>query len=379
MVPELMQEWYKFLPNEASGKPVISFSTSVMFSSLRKSVEVNQAPTKFGNLEFTQDIITTGKKTISPGATIDTLSTIITPVNRYNYNDYIFQKALGTDNNISISGGTDKTKYYASASYYKNEGIIKNTDFQRYSFRVNLDQTFSNAFSFNMGLNFVNSKANEKPDGNSFFSPMNSINIIGNFHDIFARDAVGNLKTISSLGRVNPISVIEDIKQQQETNRVLANVGVKFKPIKGLSIDYTIGIDQYTQRGQTLIPPYAYEVAQSSFGGSTKDNPTEPTLNGYASTATNNFFQINNDVNITYQLDITKDINSTTQVGYTVQYEKNLYSSIQGRGIPLFLQTVNTASTPLLSSDSRNEISVSGAFVQQNFKFKNQFFLTGAL
>ena len=148
-----------------------------------------------------------------------------TSVTRYNYNDYIFQSALGTDNNVSVSGGTDKTKYYASGSYFKNEGIIKNTDYRRYSFRVNLDQAIGSKVNFNIGLNYVNSFSNEKPDGNSFFSPMNSINIIGNFHDLFTRDALGNIKAIGERGRVNPVSVIEDIKQKQETNRIIAGAG----------------------------------------------------------------------------------------------------------------------------------------------------------
>lgn len=363
-----------FTKRGKSGKPVINVSTSIIFSSLRHSVEVNQSPTKFGpGVDvFTQDVIQKNPKTGFP----DTLSLIKTPVNRYNYNDYIFQKALGTDNNISISGGTDKTKYFASASYFKNEGIIKNTDFQRYSFRINLDQTITNKLNFNMGLNFANSTSNEKPDGNSFFSPLNSINIIGNFHDIQTRDAFGNIKAVGERGRVNPVSVIEDIKQREETNRILANIGFKFKPIKGLSIDYTMGIDQYAQHGETFIPPFAYNVSTGFFGGGPS---LDATLNGYASTATNNFFQINNEINATYQFNIIKDISSTTQVGYNVQYEKNTYSLLQGRGLAPFVQVVGATSTPLPFSDERSEISVSGTFIQQNFNLKNQFFLTGAL
>ena len=72
-----------------------------------------------------------------------------------------------------------------------------------------------------------------------FISPMNSVTIIGNFHDLFTRDANGNLKAVGERGRVNPVSVIEDFKQRQETNRVIANLGVKLKPLKAsLSITH---------------------------------------------------------------------------------------------------------------------------------------------
>ncbi len=357
-----------FTKRGASGAPVVSFSSSVMFSKLRKSVEVNQSPVKFGGPTDgagaqTQDILTPAL-------------TNTTAVTRYNYNDYIFQSAIGTDNNVSISGGNDKTKYYASGSYFKNEGIIKNTDYRRYSFRVNLDQAIGNKVNFNIGLNYVNSFSNEKPDGNSFFSPMNSINIIGNFHDLFTRDALGNIKAIGERGRVNPVSVIEDIKQKQETNRIIAGMGLKFRPFKGLSFDYKLGIDQYAQRGETFIPPFAYNVSDGFYGGGAA---LDPTRNGYASAATDNFFQINNELNGTYQFNINKDIASTTQVGYSVQYEKNAYLLSQGRGLAPFVQSVGGASTIIQGIDDRGELSVSGYYAQQNLKYKNLLFLTAAI
>ena len=357
-----------FTKRGSSGAPVVSFTTNFTVSQLRKSVEVNQAPTKFGNAPDgptaqTQDILTPAW-------------TNTTPVNRYNYNDYIFRTALGTDNTVSVSGGKDKTKYYTSASYFFNQGIVKNTDFRRFSFRSNIDQTITDKLSFSLGLNYINSAANEKPDGNSFFSPINSINIIGNFHDIEKRDALGNIQAIGERQRVNPVSVIEDIKQRQETNRMLASAAVKWKPIKNLSIDYTMGIDNYTQAGQTYIPPFAYAVNTAFYGGGLTLDPAQ---NGYASTAANNYFQINNEINATYQWRINDNLNSTTQAGYSVQYEKSSYSLLQGRGLAPFVETVNGASTALPGVDSRGELSVSGAYLQQNFKFKNHLFVTGAV
>lgn len=357
-----------FTKKGKSGAPAISFSTNYTSSKLRRKLDVNQSPTKFGG------------PTDGPGAqTQDILSpalTTTTAVTRYNYQDYIFRNANGTDNNLSISGGTDKTKYYLSGSYLFNQGIVPNTDFQRFSFRSNIDQVLNKWASFNLGLNYVNSSANEKPDGNSFFSPMNSVTIIGNFHNIWQRDALGNVQAIGERGRANPVSVIEDIKQKQTTNRVIANMGLKLKPIKRLTIDYTMGIDNYTQNGNTYIPPFAYNVSTAFFGG----GPTlDPTQNGYSSTANNHFFAINHDINATYSIDINPNLNSVTQVGFSQQYEKNNYSLLQGRGLAPFVQTVNGASTILLGVDDRSEISVSGTFVQQNFKYRNQFFVTGAV
>ncbi len=357
-----------FTKRGKSGAAKVSFSSTFISSGLRKKLDVNQSPTKFGGPTDgvgaqTQDVLTPAL-------------TNTTSVKRYDYQDYIFRNATGTDNTLSVSGGNDKTKYYFGGSFYNNQGIIKNTDFQRFSFRSNIDQVINKWMSMNMGLNYTNSSANEKPDGQSFFSPTNSVTIIGNFHDIWTRDANGNIKAVGERGRINPVSVIEDIKQRQTTNRVLSNFGLKLKPMKGLTVDYTMGIDNYAQNGTTYIPPYAYNASPAFYGGGLTLDPTQ---NGYASTASNHFFQINHDLSGNYNFDITADINSTTQVGYSQQYEKNNYALLQGRGFAPFIETVNGASTPIPGVDERSEISVSGLYVQQNFKFKNQLFLTGAV
>ena len=360
-----------FTKKGVSGAPVVSFSTSIMANDLRKKVGVNNAPIKFGGSPdvFTQDIISLSG---SPAA----LLTTTTPVQRYNYQDYIFHTGLGTDNNASVSGGNDKTKYYISGSYFFNQGIVKNTDARRFSFRSNIDQVINDKLSFTMGLNYINSAANEKPDGNSFFSPLNAVNILGNFHDIRTRDALGNIKAVGERQRINPVSVIEDIRQREETNRLIANAALKWKPIKNLTIDYTLGIDNYSQNGRTYIPPFAYPANTAFYGGGIALDPTQ---NGYASTATSTYFQINHEINATYQASISNNIASTTQVGYSLQYEKSSYMLLQGRGLAPFIQTVNAASTRLDPADARGELSISGAYVQQNFKYKNQFFVTGAV
>ena len=363
-----------FTKRGVSGAPVVSFSTGVTVSTLRKKLEVNMAPTKFGGPTdgvgaLTQDIITAI-------GTPPALPTNTTPVTRYDYQDYIFRTGVGTDNNVSVSGGTDKTKYYLSGSFYFNQGIVQNTDYRKYNFRANVDQTLNKWLSFNLGLNYINSAANQKPDGNSFFSPMNSVTIIGNFHDIQTRDALGNIKAVGERGRVNPVSVIEDFKQREEINRIISNLGIKLRPVKGLSFDYMLGFDTYSQNGTTYMPPFAYNVNTAFFGGAAT---LDPTLNGYASTGNDYFYQINNELSGTYQFNINSKIGSTTQLGYSVQYEKNRYALLQGRGLSPFVETVNGASTVLPAVDDRTELSVSGAYLQQNFKFSNQLFITGAV
>lgn len=53
--------------------------------------------------------------------------------------DKIFRTGLTQQHNVSASGGTEKTKYFASLGYMDQEGTLKNTSFTRYNIRANLD------------------------------------------------------------------------------------------------------------------------------------------------------------------------------------------------------------------------------------------------
>ncbi len=354
-----------FTKRGAEGKPVVSFSTSFNVNQLRKKLDVNEAPVKFGGnpQDSTQNILTPG--VISQY-----------PVKRYDYQDFIFRTGVGTDNNVSVAGGKDKTKYFASASYFYNQGIVKNTDFSRYSFRLNLDQEITKWLTFNGSVNYVYSKSNEKPDGNTFYSPLNSITILGNYYDIQQRDQFGNLMKVGNLGRVNPVSIINDFQQGQTVGRIIAGAGLTLRPIKNLSIDYKMGIDNYYQNGSTFIPAFAYFVSTGFYGGGLSMDPAQ---NGYASSANNVSFMINHDVNATYTADISKNLTSVTQVGYSVQYQRMRYQLQQGRGLPPFVQVPSKATTLIPGDDQRTELSIAGEFIQQNFKYRDHLFLTGAL
>jgi TonB-linked SusC/RagA family outer membrane protein len=355
-----------FTKRGTGGAPQVSFSTSFNVNSLRKKLDVNDAPTKFGGAPdvSTQSLIT------AP------LATTTTAVNRYDYQDYIFRTGVGSDNNVSVVGGQNKTRYYASAGYLYNQGIVRNTDFNRYSFRLNLDQEINKWISFNASMNYVYSKSNEKPDGNSFFSPTNAVTIIGNYYDIEKRNAQGNIQAVGERGRVNPVSIIEDFRQQQQTSRIIAGAGIKLRPTKNLTIDYHMGIDNYSQDGTTFIPPYTYNAISSSFGGGPSLDPTQ---NGYASAGGNNSFLINHDVNATYNAQISESLASVTQVGYSLQYQRAHYTLQQGRGLPPFVSVASNAITAIPGVDQRTETSISGEFIQQNFKYRDQFFITGAV
>jgi TonB-linked SusC/RagA family outer membrane protein len=355
-----------------SGQLKIDFSTSLISNALRKKVYITTYGKQFGYAALRLgNISNAGGPPTYTGATITytrpdgqvrILATDLVDVTRYDYQDEIFRKGLGTDNYISLSGGSEKTKYYFSGGFYKNEGIIKNTDFRRFNFKTRIEQIINKYLTIIGGIAYTNSFSNERPNGNVFWSPINSVNITNNIFNIKDRDAAGNLKNVEPT-RVNPLSVIEDMSLTQSVNRTISDIQVKIKPAKGLSIDYILGIDNFSQEGRNLIKRYPYISAQEGLG--------------YVANALVNTFLINNDVNISYQTKF-KTISSLTTVGFNHQYQKITGLFNEGRDLLPGITTINGAAVKLDPRYTSDQRQIFGGFVQETFGYKNIFYLTAA-
>jgi TonB-linked SusC/RagA family outer membrane protein len=368
-----------FTKRGTSGKPTVTFSTSVTMSELRKRIPVNMHPERFGNVfnrfpvtpaQINDQRLTTVSLNLTSEFTTGTpapqrLFQNKVPVNRYDYQDDIFQTGFGTDNYVSISGGSDRTTYLLSGSYFKNQGIVKNTDFSRYSAKLRLDQRVTDWSKVSVGINYVRSNANERPDGNSFYSPINSLLITDNVYDLKALDAIGNLQAAEPV-RLNPLSTINGIDMKNTVDRLIGDVQATITPINGLLINYTLGLDTYSQIGETFIDRYPYPNVSAFFFN-----------DGYSSYASQSVLQLNNDLNISYQKQINSKLTSTTILGGTVQYDESKFSQIQGRDMIVGVRNVNGARN-LFSPASiiTTQRSVMGAFLQQTFNYSDYLFLS---
>lgn len=265
-----------FTKRGRSGKPSIEFSTSASMSQLRQKVFMTDYGKRFGvkgndRLETAQDRLTIllnvglteaqltamGKNFVKVGPVNRLLVTDQYDVQRYDYQDNIFQTAFGTDNYLSVKGGTDKSNYYASFGYANNDGIILNTNFKKYTGRLRLNQTLSSWATLSAGLGYTLSKSQDMPNGNNFFSPISTMFIIDNVWNIDERSADGTLKPVE-LVRMNPLTVLETFDITQQTNRTIGDISLKLFPFKGFRVDYTLGADNYSLQGNELHPRVPY-------------------------------------------------------------------------------------------------------------------------
>jgi len=73
-----------------------------------------------------------------------------------NWQNEIFTTAPINSHDISAQGGNDKTKFYAGGNYFDQQGTIVGSRFQRYNFRLNLDNTVSEKFKISSGISISN-------------------------------------------------------------------------------------------------------------------------------------------------------------------------------------------------------------------------------
>ena len=365
-----------------SGAPKVTFSTSFSSNELRKKVFVSTYGKQFGfaalrlhtigGISAAQIAANPGTTTVGitrDGATTNLANNLV-DVTRYDYQDQIYQTGYGNDNNVSISGGNEKTQYFGSISYMKNQGIVKGTDFQRYGLRVRLDQRLNNWAKMSVGLAYSNSTSNEKPNGNVFYSPINSINITNNIWDANLRDASGKLQAVEPT-RINPLSVIEDMFFNQTVSRTISDVQFNLTPLPGLSVDLVTGVDSYSQTGNNTINRYPYAAAAGLPAGLFPD--------GYAASASNQVMLINTDLNITYQKQLSDKLKLTAIGGLNYQFQRKEFISGGGENLSPFVTTPAGVSRSITTGYGLAPFWIAGQFVQATVGYDNKLFLTAAI
>ena len=153
--------------------------------------------------------------------------------------------------NVSVSHGGQKGSSFFSLGYYRNDGIIKYTDFDRLSGRINSDYKLFND-KVTIGENFTFSRTSEVG------APGGFINSVLQYNPLLpVYNTNGDLaQAPSSSGfpqRENPLSILNRNKDNRYVYwRVFGNVFLDVNPIKGLHIRTTAGID-YAQKKQRFF------------------------------------------------------------------------------------------------------------------------------
>ncbi len=170
-----------------------------------------------------------------------------------------FTSAPIESHSISINSGNEKTRVLLSGNYFKQDGVIIHTGFNRYSGRLNLDQDVNKKFKIGLNLSGSVTHADVAPDGVVQ-------NILGMVPVVPVRDANGEFTANSSYGSAvaNPIATLTKQINETNTTRYLLNGFGEYKIIEGLTAKISLGTDIIKNFQNRYLPSTLYE---SSTGG----------------------------------------------------------------------------------------------------------------
>lgn len=304
------------------------------------------------------------------------------------WQDQIYRDALIQNHTISASGGGDNMKYYTSLEYLGQEGIVINSDFQRYGLKVNLD---GNKGKFKYGVllnpsltteNTVNTDGAYNAEGvvasALHYSPIFSVyNEDGTFN-FGQNNWSADTKTVLPDGKVvvgnsqtqawNPVALAMLTENKAKRLRILSNFFVEAELSKTLKYKFSVGIDA-SNRTQDFFHPSTIPLAN------TAGNPESIT---YAWSRSNNELNWVLEQTLNYNKK-WNDHSLNVLAGWTLQ--KNTFDSnyvYAGRGfISNDIHTLN-AGIVTDGSSNKSEFSLASGLTRFQYNYKGKYLATAA-
>ena len=165
------------------------------------------------------------------------MSILSQPLN--NWMDAVTRTGKTQEYELTLTGGSAKTKYYNSVSYNKTEGIYYGIDYERLNARVNVDHEINKYLKTGVRLNLGYSKTNDTPMQSLYYSnPAFAGLTLMPWIPIYNEDGSYNVN-IPSNSNTNPLATSANDDQWQKKYAFNGSFYLEWKPIKQLTFKTT--------------------------------------------------------------------------------------------------------------------------------------------
>ncbi len=120
--------------------------------------------------------------------------------NMTSWKDEIFRIGQKAEASVKISGGTDKTTYYTSLGYLKDEGYYIGSDYDRFTLRSNVTHQAKKWLKGSLNMAYTYSNQNAVGQGDNMNNGFNYVNSIPPIYPVYLYNEDGSIKTDSKTG-----------------------------------------------------------------------------------------------------------------------------------------------------------------------------------
>ncbi len=284
----------------------------------------------------------------------------------HTYNPYdFFQTGVSLYNNVNVSGGNNRTTFYASLSNTNVKGVVPNNTFNRTTFSLNASHKPAKNVKVTAVVNYSNTYANRKQQGSNLSGVMlGLLRTPPTFNDAYGYQFTGAYRHgqertyRNGSGYDNPYWVANMINYSDETNRVFGTFTTEWNITKWLKLTYRGGLDFYNY------------YSANNFAIHSVANPE-----GYASPSSSFNMDLNQDIFANFKKNLSKDFTLTAMVGFNMY--QNRYKSVtaqaNGLSFPGFYNVINTSDVKGYQGESSNRTRA--YYYDVSLSYKNSLYL----
>jgi TonB-linked SusC/RagA family outer membrane protein len=283
------------------------------------------------------------------------------------WQDQIFRVAPINSYNLSAGGGSEKNTFYVSGNYFKQDGIIKKTDAERMSFRLNASQQMTSKFKTGQFLNVMRFKKNTITEDNEFTSVLNAALTmdptipVTNPDNTFAASPNNNIN--------NPAALLANSNNTFTNNRVIGTFFGEYEFIEGLKFKSLVGIDGSFGNYNGFAPSF---YVSPSFQSSTN------TVTRYSEQRLTSVW----DNTITYTKKVKENHEFSVLAGISAQSSASESITASKSGVQSNdpnLRYLDAATVNPSASGSAGSSGLYSYLGRVNYVFKNKYLLTANL
>ncbi len=299
----------------------------------------------------------------------------------YDHARELFKVGHNFDNQMTLSGGSDRTTYYLSLGYLNQQGTTRgNSSFQRTNFRLKGTHDLLDNLRVGGNIAYSTSTGDLIQQGSNLsglllgafrtppeFNNLPYIDPATGLHRSYRCETGVQGSTCATTlargrGYDNPFWVANEILNDSKVNRTFGNINLQYDPFDWLKVSYLLGLDFSSDQRKSLFPKSSTE-----FGGQ-----------GGLIRAELQTKQIDHSLLATATADLNPDIGVSFTLGQNLnqhefrRYQVNGENLIFGTGQLDFTIT----KTP---NEYTSRIRTEGYFGQLSVDIKDQLFITGAL